>query len=77
MATPQFHHRYRFAEVPAEIPEPVLTLEQMSWEQRFVAAWAALCEMECRAESAERRVVELGGLIPVAVNRPVQRPRKL
>jgi hypothetical protein len=72
MTMPRFH-RYRFDEIPA--PEPVLTLEQMSWEQRFVAAWVALCEMECRAERAEQRVTELGGLIPVVVNRPTQRPR--
>jgi hypothetical protein len=38
----------------------------MSWEERFVAAWLALCTMECRAESAEVRVKQLEEQLRVA-----------
>ena len=34
-------------------------LEDMSWEQRWWAAFDALCRMRMRAEDAEARVAEL------------------
>jgi hypothetical protein len=42
-------------------------LEEMSWEERFMAAWQALSKMECRAETAEALARKL------AENRPIGR----
>lgn len=35
-------------------------LEAMDWEERFMAAWAALCAMEARAERAEAMLIQHG-----------------
>jgi hypothetical protein len=43
--------------VSREQPNP---LDGMSWEERFMAAFAALLVMESRAERAERGLIQLG-----------------
>lgn len=40
------------------MPAETNPLDAMSWEERFMFAWAALCAMEARAENAERKLRE-------------------
>lgn len=38
-----------------------MTLDDMTWEERFCVAWEALCAMEARAEIAEARLLRASG----------------